>query len=139
MFLPDYQAFIPEAIAALQEREDMLAQVTLLADELREKQAAAGKAAVALGPAAAGDKRLAAANSSISALQVSRWASADLRSVLHASAGHTHKPPCFANNQAASRPSTAAMHARYLVAYLLAWLVPKQVAHLSSRAAICSH
>jgi hypothetical protein len=70
VFLPDWQALIPECVAALQEREDALAGMQLLAGELREKQAAAATLAAALGPAAPGDKRLAALNSAVAAQQV---------------------------------------------------------------------
>jgi hypothetical protein len=71
VFLPDYYALIPECVATLQEREDALAAVHVLAEQLRERQDAAAKAAAALGPAAAGDKRMVALNAAVQALQVS--------------------------------------------------------------------
>ena len=58
-------------IGALQEREDALAAVQLLQDELVTRRAALGKSAALLGPAAAGDKRHMAQLAAVQTLQVS--------------------------------------------------------------------
>lgn len=73
VFLPDYYALIPECVSTLEEREEALAAVNSLAEQLREKQEAAAKGAAALGPAAEGDKRMVALNATIHALQVCLW------------------------------------------------------------------
>lgn len=68
--LPDYHALVPECVAVLEEREDALVTVNVLAEQLRDKQEAAAKMAAALGPAADTDKRMVALNAAMHALQV---------------------------------------------------------------------
>lgn len=70
VFLHDLWVLVPEVVSCLEEREEALEAVMLLEEELGEKQAAATRAAAALGPVAAADKRLAALNASIHALTV---------------------------------------------------------------------
>lgn len=70
VFLPDWHALIPECVATLQEREDALASVQLLSEQLHEKQDTAARLAAGLGPAADADKRMVALAASVHALQV---------------------------------------------------------------------
>lgn len=71
VFLHDWWVLVPEVVACLEEREDALEAVQMLEEELRDKQAAAARAASALGPVAAPDKRLAVLNANIHTLTVS--------------------------------------------------------------------
>jgi sorting nexin-1/2 len=64
VFLHDYWVLVPEAVAALEEREDAYEGLLLMREELQERQAAAAAAA------ATRDKRMAALYTSAEALQV---------------------------------------------------------------------
>jgi hypothetical protein len=70
VFLPDWHALIPECVATLQEREDALASVQLLSEQLHEKQDTAARLAAGFGAAADADKRMVALAASVHALQV---------------------------------------------------------------------
>ncbi|WIA09189.1 hypothetical protein OEZ85_008600 [Tetradesmus obliquus] len=63
VFLHDYWVLVPEAVAALEEREDAYEALLLMREELQERQAAAAAAA------ASRDKRMAALYTSAEALQ----------------------------------------------------------------------
>ncbi|WIA29266.1 hypothetical protein OEZ86_011774 [Tetradesmus obliquus] len=63
VFLHDYWVLVPEAVAALEEREDAYEALLLMREELQERQAAAAAAA------ALRDKRMAALYTSAEALQ----------------------------------------------------------------------
>ncbi|KAF8073000.1 SNX2B [Scenedesmus sp. PABB004] len=69
VFLHDWAVLVPEAVATLEEREAALDAVHRLADELADKRGAAARAAAALGPAAPGDRRLAALGAAADAVQ----------------------------------------------------------------------
>jgi hypothetical protein len=64
VFLHDYWVLVPEAVAALEEREGAYDELLLMREELQERQAAAAAAA------ASRDKHMAALYTSAEALQV---------------------------------------------------------------------
>jgi hypothetical protein len=66
VFLHDYWVLVPEAVAALEEREAAYEALLLMREELQERQAAAAAAATSR------DKRMAALYTSAEALQVRR-------------------------------------------------------------------
>lgn len=83
--LHDWSVLVPEAIGALQEREDVLATVQLLETELADKRSAAGRAAAAAAAAAGpggGDRKLAAAQAAVAAVQASGGVACMLLGVL---------------------------------------------------------